>query len=296
MAIKLLEDRLRGNALVYGPYLRKDNRKHVIIYLDGKHQTMSFPKWVVEQYLCRFLSPDETIDHINRDHTDDRLDNFRIISFAAHISEDTRHVRLVEITCIGCGSKSCKSGRDLRNNSRNGKAGPFCSRRCSGIYGKAIQLGDLARLPAQPDSAPEDREYYYATDKAESSHAVSVASIMAGDISHYNSILGMECRVRRVKQPKVDRQFVPRPIKTPRICDSCATVISNKAQRCKSCAARMQPTKVTWPSLTELQDKLKLNPNYSALARELGVSDNAIRKHMKNRAGSILYTMHKRKP
>ena len=48
-----------------------------------------------------------------------------------------------------------------------------------------------------------------------------------------------------------------------------------------SCAAKLQPTKIIWPSIKELKERLNKS-NYSKLGRELGVSDNAIRKHIKN--------------
>jgi len=46
-------------------------------------------------------------------------------------------------------------------------------------------------------------------------------------------------------------------------------------------SSRETATKIIWPSLEELESKLK-NMSYAALGRELGVSDNAIRKHIQN--------------
>lgn len=64
-------------------------------------------------------------------------------------------------------------------------------------------------------------------------------------------------------------------------CQDCNTVCSRKALRCKSCAAKANnPTKISWPSNEQLLEFLKQKP-FSILARELGVSDNAIRKRLK---------------
>lgn len=72
----------------------------------------------------------------------------------------------------------------------------------------------------------------------------------------------------------------PRNKKKHNTCLDCARPISNYAVRCKSCAGKeIQPTKIPWMPIEELLERLKTS-NYSALARELGVSDNAIRKHI----------------
>lgn len=67
---------------------------------------------------------------------------------------------------------------------------------------------------------------------------------------------------------------------TARTCADCHGTISYKATRCRSCAARaLQRYKIDWPTDDELRRRLGLG-NYSKLARELGVSDNAIRKRL----------------
>lgn len=69
---------------VYGPYTRKDGRKHVIIY-DTETQsrrTVSYPRYLMEQHLGRELLPEEQVDHINEDFTDDRIENLQLLSRA----------------------------------------------------------------------------------------------------------------------------------------------------------------------------------------------------------------------
>ena len=68
----------------------------------------------------------------------------------------------------------------------------------------------------------------------------------------------------------------PRFIKT---CQDCNKEIDSKAKRCSACY-RKTTEKIEWPSLEALHEELKLK-SYSQLGRELGVSDNAIRKHLK---------------
>lgn len=69
-------------------------------------------------------------------------------------------------------------------------------------------------------------------------------------------------------------------------CLQCGVVISRKASRCRPCnhKSRTLPTKIDWPSTEELRRRVA-ESGYSVVGRELGVSDNAIRKRIKKYAG-----------
>lgn len=60
---------------------------------------------------------------------------------------------------------------------------------------------------------------------------------------------------------------------------SCGKEIAYQSINCKQCAGKLRKKKIDWPSDEELLEHLSKS-NYSALARELGVSDNAIRKRL----------------
>jgi hypothetical protein len=61
-------------------------------------------------------------------------------------------------------------------------------------------------------------------------------------------------------------------------CD-CGNIKGKKYKRCRKCAD-FNLRRIEWPDIRVLLDKLN-ESNYSRLSRELGVSDNAIRKHLK---------------
>jgi hypothetical protein len=68
---------------IYGPYLGKDGRKHVVIvHPDGRKQTKSYPRLLLEQKLGRELKKEETVDHKDDDFTNDSSDNLQILSLA----------------------------------------------------------------------------------------------------------------------------------------------------------------------------------------------------------------------
>lgn len=92
------------NYKVFGPYVRKDNRKIVILQSleDSKLKTVSYPKFLMEQHLGRYLTKDETVDHINADFTDDRIENLQILSRAKNAAKSfkdgTAHTGLMNLT------------------------------------------------------------------------------------------------------------------------------------------------------------------------------------------------------
>lgn len=67
---------------VYGPYTRKDNRQHIILYdTETKiRRTQSYPRYLMEQHLGRELSPVEHVDHINNNPSDNRIENLQLLS------------------------------------------------------------------------------------------------------------------------------------------------------------------------------------------------------------------------
>jgi Zn finger protein HypA/HybF involved in hydrogenase expression len=77
---------------------------------------------------------------------------------------------------------------------------------------------------------------------------------------------------------KVKTSLIKEPIIN--YCLDCNTKIARNSTRCKRCAGKLIATKITWPSLPELLTRLEL-VGYTKLGKELGVSDNAIRQHIK---------------
>lgn len=134
----------------------------VLDLTDGRRTSVSYPKWLFEHHLGRRLANDETIDHVDRDFTNDDLTNLVVKKRAIHGYVDALRVRPVEITCVLCGTTAKKDARTLEHNAKLGKAGPFCGRSCAGKYGKSVQLDTSVKLPRQQQRS-YDREYYKIT-------------------------------------------------------------------------------------------------------------------------------------
>jgi hypothetical protein len=131
---------------VHGPYSRKDNRKHVVIvFEDDSKKTVSYPKYLMEQQLGRELDPDlETIDHINRDFTNNDISNLQIIERSEHAKLDAERTKEQQFVCEVCNKEFTLTSWQLHDavqNRKKGKTGPYCSRSCAG---KATHLKNKA--------------------------------------------------------------------------------------------------------------------------------------------------------
>jgi len=126
---------------VYGPYSRKDGRQHVILYENGKRKTVSYPKYLLETKLGRSLLPDETCDHIDGDYTNNCLENLQVLSRADNAAKSMafKPAEQAYFVCPECNTSFYKKMRDVRGNQiKQKKAGPFCSKKCSGRYGSKL--------------------------------------------------------------------------------------------------------------------------------------------------------------
>lgn len=146
---------------IHGPYLRKDGRRHVVIvYLDGHKRTVSYPKFLAEFVMGRPLDPNmETVDHVDDDFTNNSWGNIRIVPRTKHTSDAHLIIEDVVIKCIWCGALAKKNPRNLNHNAVQGRAGPFCSRKCSGVYSTEVQYGRYVPFPVQNTFPVEKRSY-----------------------------------------------------------------------------------------------------------------------------------------
>lgn len=133
------------NCKFYGPYLnKKDNRlRCVLVHPDGKKQTVSYPKYLMEVQLDRYLEENETIDHIDGNPLNNDLSNLQILDRQKHCYNDALRNKDVTVTCQYCGKEFVIEGSKIHNRNRKDRtqSGYFCSRSCSGKYGKEVQLG-----------------------------------------------------------------------------------------------------------------------------------------------------------
>ncbi len=129
-----------ANCRMYGPYKRKDGRYHVcLVFESGRRQTVSYPKFLVEQAIGRVLYETEEVHHINRDFSDNRLVNLEIISKCEHAKLHVLRLIGEDFMCPVCKSEFRLEGlsysRLIQERKRNpNRTGPYCSKPCAGKH------------------------------------------------------------------------------------------------------------------------------------------------------------------
>lgn len=268
---------------VRGPYKRKkDNRSAIwLYYQDGRKRFISYPKFLVEVVLERELHrDDETVDHIDRDVLNNRWDNLRVVDRQTHASEDHVRVQHVPATCVWCGSKTLKRPNQIKAQQATAKAGPFCTQRCSGQYGAAVQNSNL---PEPPDRyyrwhlyAEAEPIYYTATKLGET--VADMAERLGLELPTEEEILASLPRKTDLRKKKTSavRKRTTAPVQP---CVVCRQPTKNK-RYCSSECYQQGRTKTKWPPKEKLQKLVWKYPT-TYIAKRLGVSDAAVSKHCK---------------
>ena len=121
---------------IYGPYIRKDGRKHLVLIKhsdDGKiieRKTISYPKYLVEKYMGKYIDSDDTIDHIDGNVSNNSLSNLRIIKRSLHIKSHSKVKEKVIKKCVICGKVF-----ETNNNWRLTCGSKRCAGKCTHVNG-----------------------------------------------------------------------------------------------------------------------------------------------------------------
>jgi hypothetical protein len=147
---------------VYGPYLSKqDNRLRIIVkFPNGNKTTISYPKYLVEINLNRYLTKSETIQHLDGNPLNNDLSNLIILEKNYHAKIDAKRRYDVIATCQWCKKDFSIKGNILSQRYRKDRqSNSFCSKQCTGKYGAFVQKTNV-KFP----KIEFEREYYIERD------------------------------------------------------------------------------------------------------------------------------------
>ena len=126
---------------IYGPYKRKDGRKHVILVEGKKKTTLSYPRLVMAKHLGRDLLPTETVDHIDNDFTNDTIENLQLLSLIDNVKKNHKLIEWFTFNCPVCHKEVKKTASRVRGNRKQGKAGSFCDKKCARKFQASVANG-----------------------------------------------------------------------------------------------------------------------------------------------------------
>lgn len=132
---------------IHGPYFSsRDGRGIINLYYEGdykvrKSKTISLPKAMMEIKLGRKLKPNEFVDHIDNDPTNNTYSNFQLLSPADNTYKNRKRLVMELFICAECSKEFERWDKYVqRNQVKRQKGGPFCSRSCAGLYSQRIQM------------------------------------------------------------------------------------------------------------------------------------------------------------
>ena len=132
------------NYKIYGPYAAKDGRLRIIgVDTKGVKHTISYPKYLIELHLGRYLEKNEQVDHIDGNPLNNDISNLQIKLLGEHQSLDVLKNKDITVTCTFCNKTFTIKGSKVHCRNRH-SSGYFCSKQCSGKYGRLIQLKQIS--------------------------------------------------------------------------------------------------------------------------------------------------------
>lgn len=129
----------------YGPYRTSDGYLfYCVVHADGSKRSVFAHREVMEAHLGRKLAKNEHIHHKDGNPSNNDLLNLEVTTASQHAKHHAlgRPPEMVRAICPTCDSTFLALARYVRHNQNNqGKAGPFCSKRCAGKYGAKVGKG-----------------------------------------------------------------------------------------------------------------------------------------------------------
>lgn len=114
----------------------RENRKTLLLFnsKDDRSSTQ-YARYLLAVKLKRFLTEQETVDHIDSDKTNDDISNLQLMSRLDNLLKSSKQPD-VELTCPVCKIVFHRSLTQLRGRKdRIEKGGVTCSRTCGGTLG-----------------------------------------------------------------------------------------------------------------------------------------------------------------
>jgi hypothetical protein len=117
-------------------------RACTVKFSNGSKKTVLEHRENLEEKIGRKLRQNEVTHHKNGKKTDNRPENLEPKTRNAHtkLHRLENPAEYTEVTCKWCSQITKKLARQIRHNKKQGKAGPFCNKSCSGKWHRENQI------------------------------------------------------------------------------------------------------------------------------------------------------------
>ena len=131
-------------------YMHK-NEGRLMAYIRETKQVVSYPRVIMENFLGRKLLPEEEVHHKDGNPLNNEIDNLEVMTKAEHLkihAEENRKYFDKIMICPWCGEEflwtadqqlKYQQNSARKRNVMESAGSPFCSKICSGKYGRSIQ-------------------------------------------------------------------------------------------------------------------------------------------------------------
>lgn len=111
----------------------KEGRKTLILVNNNQNRSSTqYARYLISVSLKRFLTKEETVDHIDEDKNNDDLSNLQILSRSENNTK-SKKLPNVKLCCPVCSKKFEKTRTQLRGKKERAEKNLIaCSRKCGG--------------------------------------------------------------------------------------------------------------------------------------------------------------------
>lgn len=113
--------------------INPEGRRTLILYNSHSNRSStSYSRYLVAVNIGRYLLPEEHVDHIDENKTNDSIENLQILTLSQNNIKSNKKPD-IELICPVCGIKFTRSLTQLRGRKHKIKDNLIaCSRRCGG--------------------------------------------------------------------------------------------------------------------------------------------------------------------
>lgn len=99
-----------------GPYTRRDGRQIVIARSQRSNITVSYPKYLMEVSIGRYLAADEQIHHIDGNIANNSLNNLEVVMLGEHQRLHRPRINVEKLAiCVWCGQSFMMTCQHVRH-------------------------------------------------------------------------------------------------------------------------------------------------------------------------------------